>query len=142
MTTRLKDCFLIPFYQQNSENGDLVSAHSFQEIPFEVQRVYYLYDVTAERKSGQHANIQNQQVMVAVKGSFKVRLYDGQETRTFNLDQPNEGLLVREGIWREVFDFSEDAICLVLCSEKFEEGDYLKDWEVFMDWKLKNIYPA
>lgn len=137
MTTRLKDCFLIPFYHQNSEKGDLVSAHSFQEIPFEVQRVYYLYDVKADRKSGQHANFQNQQVMVAVKGSFKVRLHDGQETQTFNLDQANEGLLVREGVWREVFDFSKDAICLVLCSEKFEEGDYLKDWEDFKAMKSR-----
>ena len=114
----------------------MISAHSLQEIPFEVKRLYYLYDLKAERKSGLHANIHNQQVMVAVQGSFEVKLKDGLLEKTVLLDNPHEGLLVREGIWREVDNFSPDAICLVLCSEKFEEGDYMKDWEVF--FKTKN----
>lgn len=135
MKTSIKDCRLIPFYHNLSENGEMVSAHGFKEIPFEVQRVYYLYDVKADRKSGHHANIHNQQVMVAVQGNFEVRLQDGQEEKTFLLDNTHEGLLVREGIWREVGNFSPDAICLVLCSEKFEEGDYLKDWEAFKAMK-------
>lgn len=102
-----------------------------------MKRVYYLYDVKADRKSGHHANIRNQQVMVAAQGSFEVRLHDGQEEQTFLLNNPHNGLLVREGIWREVGNFSPDAICLVLCSEKFEEGDYLKDWEAFKAMKAK-----
>ncbi|EKB47291.1 hypothetical protein B879_04107 [Cecembia lonarensis LW9] len=120
----------------------MISAHSFQEIPFEVQRVYYLYEVTEDRKSGYHANIHNQQVMVAVQGSFEVRLHDGVAAQTYLLDDPQKGLLIREGIWREVKHFSPDAICLVLCSEQFEEGDYMKDFGAFVEWKNKTIHSA
>jgi hypothetical protein len=135
MKTRIQDCKLIPFFHQPSEKGEMVSAHGMREIPFEVQRVYYLYEVEEDRKSGNHANIHNQQVMVAVQGSFEVNLHDGQAEQSFLLDNAHEGLLVREGIWRQVGNFSTDAVCLVLCSEQFEEGDYLKDFGAFVDWK-------
>lgn len=113
----------------------MVSAHSMEEIPFHVERMYYLYEVKEDRKSGQHANVSNQQVMVAVQGSFEVKLYDGHIEKSVLLNKNNEGLLVREGIWREVFNFSKDAICLVFCSEKYNLEDYIKDFEVFMRMK-------
>ena len=112
-----------------------MSAHSMQEIPFEVQRVYYLRDLAGDTVRGNHANIRNQQVMVAIQGSFEVTIKDGKAEKTYTLYQPHQGLLVREGIWREVMHFSSDAICLVLCSEKFDEGDYVKDWEDFVKSK-------
>lgn len=118
----------------------MVSAHSQEEIPFPIQRMYYLYAVEEDRKSGHHANIQNQQVMVAVQGKFEVRLYDGKEEKIVLLNKAHEGLLVREGIWREVFNFSQNAICLVFCSEKYQEEDYIKDMGVFLQMK-KSFQP-
>ncbi|RPA68409.1 WxcM-like domain-containing protein [Cyclobacteriaceae bacterium YHN15] len=132
MNTTIQDCHLIPFFHQEMPHGNLISAHSREEIPFEVKRVYYLRDLEGDTVRGNHANLHNQQVMVAVQGSFDVRIKDGSQEEIFRLTDPKEGLLVREGIWREVFHFSDDAICLVLCSEKYEEGDYVKEWRDYV----------
>ena len=113
----------------------MVSVHSMQEIPFEVKRVYYLRDLEGDNIRGNHANLHNQQVMVAVQGSFEVRIKDGFQEKIYMLHDPKEGLLVKEGIWREVFHFSHDAICLVFCSEKYKEEDYVKSWGEFVKSK-------
>ena len=135
MNTTIHDCRLIPFFHQEMPHGNLISAHSGEEIPFEVKRVYYLRDLEGDTVRGNHANLRNQQVMVAVQGSFEVLIKDGFQEQNYRLDDPKEGLLVREGIWREVFHFSDDAICLVFCSQVYEEGDYVKDWEEFKGMK-------
>lgn len=100
-------------------------------IPFEIKRVYYLYDVPSGAVRGGHAHIDQQAFLIAMSGSFNVILNDGENTRTVTLKKPNEGLLIPTGIWRELEDFSSGAVCLVLASDVFSEEDYIRDFEEF-----------
>jgi hypothetical protein len=134
--TSILDCRLISFSLHDSEKGVLVSGSSGSEIPFEIQRIYYLIGASPDLPRGNHANIQNQQVMVAVQGSFEVMLKDGKDEVSYVLHRPDLGLLVKDGIWREVSNFSTDAICLVICSEKYYSEDYVKDYRKFLEEKL------
>lgn len=100
-------------------------------VPFEIKRVYYLFDVPSSSHRGGHAHKQLQQLIVPLSGSFDVHVKDGQTTRTITMNKPNKGLLVVPGIWREIDNFSSGAVCLVLASEVFEETDYIRDFETF-----------
>lgn len=101
-------------------------------IPFEIKRVYYLYDVPAGAKRGGHSHIKTKEVLVALSGSFEVVLKDGVGTEIYTLNKPFEGLIVNNGVWRELQNFSSGAVCLVLASEVFEEEDYIRDFEDFL----------
>ena len=100
-------------------------------IPFEIKRVYYLYDVPSGSSRGGHAHIEQQAFLIALSGSFNVILNDGKDSKTVTLKKPNEGLLIPNGIWRELEDFSSGAVCLVLASDVFSEDDYIRDFEVY-----------
>jgi dTDP-4-dehydrorhamnose 3,5-epimerase-like enzyme len=104
-------------------------------IPFEIKRVYYLYDVPAGAERGGHAHIQQKEFLVALSGSFDVILNDGESEKTVTLNKPFEGLLINEGIWRELKNFSSGSVCLVLASEVFEEADYIRDFKEFLTSK-------
>ncbi|MDK2772333.1 MAG: FdtA/QdtA family cupin domain-containing protein [Flavobacterium sp.] len=101
-------------------------------IPFEIKRVYYLYDVPAGAERGGHAHKKLQQFLVALSGSFDVILNDGVNEKVVTLNKPYEGLLIENGIWRELKNFSSGAVCLVVASEVFEEEDYIRDFEDFL----------
>jgi len=101
-------------------------------VPFEIKRVYYLYDVPAGAERGGHAHKKLQQFLVALSGSFDVILNDGKVEKTVTLNKPFEGLLITNGIWRELKNFSSGAFCLVVASDVFEEADYIREFDEFL----------
>jgi hypothetical protein len=105
-------------------------------VPFEIKRVYYLYDVPAGAERGGHAHKNLQQFLVALSGSFDVILNDGNIEKTVSLNKPFEGLLITSGIWRELKNFSSGAVCLVAASDVFIEDDYIRDFDTFMKSKF------
>ncbi len=103
--------------------------------PFEIKRVYYLYDVPSDDYRGGHAHKNLNQFMIALSGSFEVKIDDGSNHKKIMLNKPNQGLLIPSGIWREMDNFSAGAVCLVLASEFFDESDYFRDYNSFIDYK-------
>jgi len=106
-------------------------------IPFEIKRVYYLYDVPSDAFRGGHAHKNLDQFMIALSGSFEVKIDDGSNNKKVMLNKPNKGLLIPSGIWREMDNFSAGAVCLVLASEFFDESDYFRDYNSFLDYKTQ-----
>lgn len=104
-------------------------------LPFEMKRVYYLYDVPSGAERGGHSHIQQKEFLVALSGSFDVILNDGKTEKTITLNKPFEGLLINEGIWRELKNFSSGSVCLVVASDEFEETDYIRDFNDFCNSK-------
>ncbi len=100
-------------------------------LPFNIKRVYYLYDVPSDSHRGGHAHIELQQFLIALSGSFDVVLDDGVSRKIITLNRPNKGLLIPNGIWRELENFSAGAVCLSLVSDEFKEEDYIRDYEQF-----------
>jgi dTDP-4-dehydrorhamnose 3,5-epimerase-like enzyme len=103
-------------------------------LPYEIKRVYYLYDVPSDSSRGGHAHIELQQFLIALSGSFDVVLDNGIDRRTFTLNRPNKGLLIPNGIWRELENFSAGTVCLSLVSDVYKESDYLRDYTGFKDY--------
>jgi len=101
-------------------------------LPFQVKRVYYLYDVPTGAERGGHSHKEQQEFLIALSGSFEVVLNDGKEKKIITLNKPFEGLLIPNGIWRELKNFSSGAVCLVLASDVFKEEDYIRDFEEFL----------
>jgi len=99
--------------------------------------VYYLYDVPSDAFRGGHAHKNLDQFMIALSGSFEVKIDDGSNNKKVMLNKPNKGLLIPSGIWREMDNFSAGAVCLVLASEFFDESDYFRDYNSFLDYKTK-----
>ncbi len=134
--TTIFDCSVISFAQHNSDRKGCISiVENNKDIPFEVKRIYYLYDVPGGSERGAHAHKDLQQLIVAASGSFSVTLNDGKNKRTFTLNRPYQGLLIKPGLWRELNDFSSGAICLVLASDKYKESDYIRDYKQFIEYK-------
>lgn len=104
-------------------------------IPFEIKRVYYLYDIPSSSKRGGHSHKNLQQVVIAISGSFDVVLKDGQSVEKITLNKPDKGLLISNNIWRELENFSSGAVCLVLASDVFEEADYIRNYNEFLNSK-------
>lgn len=104
-------------------------------LTFDFKRVYYLFDVPSSAFRGGHAHIEQQEVLIALSGSFEVVLDDGFEKKTILLNKPSMGLLIPTGIWRELQNFSSGAVCLVLASDVFEESDYIRDYLQFLETK-------
>ena len=101
-------------------------------VPFEIKRVYYLYDVPSGAERGGHSHIEQQEFLIALSGSFDVILNDGKEEKIVTLNKPFEGLLITNGIWRELKNFSSGAVCLVVASDVFEEADYIREFDEFL----------
>ena len=140
MRANVNDCKKVELDRHHSDRqGDLSVVENSKDVPFDVKRVYYLYDIPGGAERGGHAHKSLRQLIVAASGSFTVILDDGSEKRSITLNRPYQGLLVMSGIWRELVDFSSGAICLVLASEKYDEGDYIRDYGDFV--KYKNSFP-
>ena len=118
------------------ERGNLSFVEQFTHIPFEIKRTYWLYDVPGGECRGGHAYWENQELIIALSGSFDVLLDDGHEKKTFHLNRSYYGLYVPKGLWREMENFSTNSLALVLSSTKYDESDYIYDYDEFV--KLKH----
>ncbi|MCH2491038.1 MAG: FdtA/QdtA family cupin domain-containing protein [Flavobacteriales bacterium] len=125
----------IPKIVASDGRGNL-SVIEKELLPYDIKRVYYLYDVPSDSIRGGHAHIELRQFLIALSGSFDVVLDDGQKRRTFVLNRPNKGLLIPNGIWRELENFSAGAVCLSLVSDTYKEEDYIRDYKDFIKYKL------
>lgn len=118
------------------DRGSLISIESKIDIPFEIKRVYYIFGNKNNIRRGFHAHKNLQQVLIAVSGSCKILIDSGKSKEEVLLDSPKKGLLIKELLWREMFDFSADCVLLVLASEHYDEKDYIRDYNQFLDlWK-------
>ncbi|OUN94012.1 sugar 3,4-ketoisomerase [Blautia sp. An46] len=116
------------------DRGQLVAIEEMKDIPFKIKRVYYMYDTGTLVSRGHHAHKCLEQILICVHGSCKILLDDGNDKETLVLDKPYEGLYIANDIWREMFDFSEDAVLLVLASQYYDENDYIRDYEKFLEY--------
>ena len=130
------DCTMVELDKHHSERrGNLTVVENGQTLPFNVKRVYYLYDVPGGENRGSHAHKDLEQLIIAASGSFKVTLDDGQCKRTFFLNRPYQGLYVKPGMWRYLEDFSSGAVCMVLASEVYQSEDYIRDYKEFIKFR-------
>ncbi len=120
------------FQPHGDERGQLIALEEYNDIPFRIKRVYYMYDTIKGVVRGHHAHKSLEQILVCIHGSCKIRLDDGKEKKVVYLEKPYEGLYVANNIWREMYDFSPDAVLMVLASEIYEEKDYIRDYEEFL----------
>lgn len=125
------DCSIVHLDRVHNRAGNITALENNRSIPFEVRRVYYLYDVPGGEERGGHAHYELQQFVVAVSGAFDVLLDDGINKKVVHLDRPFIGLHVTTGIWRELLNFSSGSVCLVLASHKYDEHDYIRDYDKF-----------
>lgn len=130
------DCTIIELDRHHSDRkGNISVVENGKDVPFDVKRTYYLYDVPGGESRGGHAHKELRQLIIAASGSFNVTLDDGHVKRTFNLNRPYQGLYVMPGIWRTLDDFSSGAVCLVLASERYDENDYIRNYNEFLEYK-------
>lgn len=131
------DCSIVELDRHHSDRkGNLSVVENGITLPFEVKRVYYLYDVPGGMERGGHAHKELDQLVVAVSGSFTVMLDDGSIKRSFVLNRPYVGLMIKPGIWRVLNDFSSGSVCMVLASEKFDEEDYIRNYSDYLKFRL------
>ena len=120
-------------FQQHGDNrGQLVALEEFKDIPFEIKRVYYMYDTGEGVHRGFHAHRSLEQILICIHGSCKVLLDNGTEKKVISLEKPYEGLYIANDMWREMYDFSSDAVLLVLASDFYKVEDYIRDYDVFL----------
>ncbi len=129
------DCPIIEVPRVNDRAGNISIVEGFKNLPFEVKRVFYLYDIPAGEARGAHAHKKCHQFIIAASGSFEVSLNDGINKKTVTLNRPYYGLHISPGIWANELNFSSGAICLVLASTKYEPEDYIRDYSEFQEFK-------
>lgn len=128
----IKDCKLIELPRINDFRGNLSVVEGNDHIPFDIKRVYYLYDVPGGSSRGGHAHKDLHQLIIAMSGSFDVILDDGRDKKTFLLNRSYNGLYLGPMVWRELENFSSGAVCMVIASEHFDELDYYRDYAKFL----------
>ncbi len=134
-TTRIEDCKIIDLRKIHDVRGNLTPIEGGVDIPFEIKRIYYLYDVPSGESRGAHAHKELQQLIIAANGSFTITLDDGYNRKSFTLNRPYQGLYVVPGIWRDLDDFSSGAVLLCLASEHYIAEDYIRDYSDFKAYK-------
>lgn len=125
-------CPIIHFDDLGDERGKLVVIEGGQSIPFDVKRVFYIYDSDDTVVRGQHANRESEFVLINVAGRSKVRITDGEEEFVVELDRPMTGVYIPKMIWKDMYDFSEDSILLVLASTHYDGTEYIRDYEEYL----------
>jgi len=129
----LASCRIIELPKISDPRGNLTAIENGRHVPFDIRRVYYLYDVPGGESRGGHAHKQLEQLIIAVSGSFDVVLDDGYEQKRFFLNRSYYGLYVSRMVWRELKNFSSGSVCLVLASEPYDEADYYRDHAAFLE---------
>ena len=131
----ISDIKLINFDTKIDERGKLSIVQGMIDIPFDIKRIYYLYDIPIDSSRGSHGHKELQQVFIALSGSVKIKISDGHKEKIFLLEDPSKGLYVPKMMWRELEDFSKDAICMVLASAVFDSEDYIYNYDEFLKFK-------
>jgi hypothetical protein len=131
----ITDCHLLDLPKIYFREGNLTAIHSNGEVPFEIARVFYIYDVPGGEDRGAHAHKACKQLIVAASGAFEVELTDGIETKKVLLNRPYFGLLVPEGIWAQEVGFSSGSVCLVFASHEYDESDYIRDFQEYVQYR-------
>lgn len=138
----LQECRLIEFPRIRDYRGNLSFIEGTRHVPFEIKRVYYLYDVPGGESRAGHAHRQLESVIIAINGSFDVVLDDGRQKKVHRLCRANEGLYLCRGVWRELENFTSGSVCLVLASENYDEGDYYRDYSDFLKAVEQGVFSA
>jgi dTDP-4-dehydrorhamnose 3,5-epimerase-like enzyme len=131
MRNTITNCKILSIPKIEDPRGNL-SVIEKNVVPFEIKRVYYLYDVPSNAERGGHSHKEQQEFLVALSGSFDVILNDGKNQKTVTLNKPFQGLIIPNGIWRELKNFSSGSVCLVIASDVFEEADYIRDFNDYI----------
>ncbi|MFD1316851.1 sugar 3,4-ketoisomerase [Namhaeicola litoreus] len=126
------DCNVIDFSKVDTEDGNITVVQNDGSLPFDIKRVYYLYDIPAGEMRGGHAHYKLEQFIIASSGSFDVIIDDGNFRKRINLNRPNLALHIKPGLWRELDNFASGSICMVLASHKYVESDYIRDYNQFI----------
>lgn len=133
------DCVIIPLNKIHNRAGNITIVEGNKNVPFDVKRIYYLYDIPGGEDRGGHAHKELRQLIVAASGSFNVLLDDSINKKIVTLNRPDYGILIVPGIWRELIEFSSGAVCLVIASLGFYESDYFRDYSLFVKSKNNEI---
>lgn len=131
------DCTIIELDKHQHEKGNITVVENSIDVPFDIKRAYYLYDIPGGESRGGHAHYELKQLIVAASGSFDVQIDDGNVKRTFTLNRPYQGLLITPGLWRELENFSSGSVCLVLASLEYNEADYIRSYDDFLKYKKR-----
>ena len=129
------ECVILPLNKIHNRAGNITIVEGQRNIPFDIKRIYYLYDIPGGESRGAHAHKELKQLIIAASGSFNVLLDDGLNKKIVTLNRPDIGLLIVPGIWRELIEFSSGAVCLVLASEIYNDIDYIKVYSEFKELK-------
>lgn len=135
MKSFIKNCQIIDLPIIESRAGRISPMHGGIEVPFEIMRLFYLYDVPGGESRGAHAHIECHQLLIAGSGSFEVLVDDGVDNHTYFLNRPYNGLHIPPGIWASEVNFSSGAICLVLASHGYDTKDYIRDYQAFLNFR-------
>lgn len=133
--TTLDDCKVIRLPQEEDPRGSLTYIYESQHVPFDIRRVFYIYDVPAGKDRGAHAHKECWQFIIAASGALEVLIDDGENRKTVTLNRPYEGLLVPPGIWAHERNFTSGALCLVLASHEYSEEDYIRNYEDYQNYR-------
>jgi hypothetical protein len=128
------DCNILPLSKIHNRAGNITIIEGDNDVPYPIKRIYYLYDIPGGETRGGHAHKELYQLIVAASGSFDVLLDDGKNKKVVTLNRPNYALMVVPGIWRELFEFSSGAICMVLASHKYDENDYIREYRDYINY--------
>ncbi len=135
----IEKCRMIEFPQKGDDRGHLVIVEGNQDIPFEIKRVFYIYGSDKDVIRGKHANYNTEFVLINVAGTSKVKVDDGTEQKIFSLDRPHTGIFLPRMVWKDMYDFSEDSVLLVLASEHYDETEYIRSYPEYLEiMKQKN----
>lgn len=135
MNSKIIDCMIMQLSKIHNRAGNITIVEGCHNVPFDIKRVYYLYDVPGGIERGGHAHKKLKQLLIAASGSFDVLIDDGRNKKYIHLNRPYIGLLIVPGIWREISNFSSGSICLVLASLKYNEKDYIRKYNQFIKFK-------
>lgn len=135
--TTIADCKIIDLRKIQDPRGNLTPIESNMDVPFEIKRIFYLYDVPGGESRGAHSHYKDNQFLIAASGAFEVFVDDGVNQKVFTLNRPYYGLLVPPGIWAAEQEFSSGSVCLVLTDNTYEAADYIRDYDEFLKYKGK-----
>ena len=139
----IEKCKLIEFPQKGDDRGHLVIVEGNRDIPFEIKRVFYIYGSDRDVIRGRHANYNTEFVLINVAGTSKVMVDDGTNQKIFSLDRPHTGIFLPKMVWKDMYDFSEDSVLLVLASEHYDAEEYIRDYEQYLKvvetWKEESM---